>query len=179
MMNTTREMIDLSGRKIAAVLNTASGTCTPESKDEMLAILQEFNVTPAHVWCGSSEGLSVAFDEVKSIQANVLIVLGGDGTIRSAAEQCTGAGPLLIPLPGGTMNVLPKALYGEGSWQDILRKICANPTIKKVSGGEIQGHRFFISAICGAPSRSTKRWSMGRSLSIICSHQRSPTVLMK
>ena len=51
----------------------------------------------------------------------MLVVLGGDVTIRTAAEACTGTNTYLLPLPGGTLNMLPRALYGDTSWQDTLK----------------------------------------------------------
>ncbi|HYE23444.1 MAG TPA: diacylglycerol kinase family protein [Candidatus Paceibacterota bacterium] len=145
-------VVDLKSLKIGAVLNTASGSCSNESVAEMEAILQEYELTPVRIWCSASDELHLAFAEVAKRDLDVLIVLGGDGTIRSAAELCTPEGPLLIPLPGGTMNVLPKALYGTGSWQEILRSVLMAPTVKRISGGEVAGHRFFIAAVCGAPA---------------------------
>ncbi|MES2225524.1 MAG: diacylglycerol kinase family protein [Patescibacteria group bacterium] len=144
--------VDLRTRKIGAVLNTASGSCTNESVPEMEAIFQTYGLKPVRIWCGDSNELPAAFAEVEKRDLDVLVVLGGDGTIRSAAELCTADGPLLIPLPGGTMNILPRALYGGGTWQEILGRVLANPVTKQVSGGEVAGHRFFISAICGAPA---------------------------
>lgn len=144
--------IDLHTRKIAAVLNTASGSCNEDSADELKEIFTECGLAPVRIWCGSSDELSEAFAEVKKTNIDVLVVLGGDGTIRSAAALCTASGPLLVPLPGGTMNVLPKALYGDHPWQEILRSVLAHPSIKPISGGMVEGERFYISAICGAPA---------------------------
>jgi hypothetical protein len=31
-------------------------------------------------------------------------------------------GPLVAPLPGGTMNMLPRALYGTADWKVALRR---------------------------------------------------------
>lgn len=95
--------------------------------------------------------LSAALDAAIA-KAKVLVVLGGDGTIGTAATRCGEAGPLLIPLPGGTMNMLPKALYGTRNWRDALAATLAAPRIQKVSGGQIDTHRFYCAAILGAPS---------------------------
>ena len=62
------------------------------------------------------------FTEAAGQKLEVLIVLGGDGTIRTAAEACSEEGPYLIPLPGGTMNMLPRALYGEGAYSSFPRE---------------------------------------------------------
>ncbi|HRH24629.1 MAG TPA: diacylglycerol kinase family lipid kinase, partial [Candidatus Paceibacterota bacterium] len=80
------------------------------------------------------------------------IVFGGEGTIRSAAQASTMDGPLLIPLPGGTMNLLPKALYGDVPWETALLSALRDPVIRVVSGGKADQERFFIAAILGAPA---------------------------
>ena len=61
----------------------------------------------------------------------MLVVLGGDGTIRTAAEACTGTDTYLLPLPGGTLNMLPRALYGDVSWHDALRTTLPAPVTKR------------------------------------------------
>ena len=144
--------MEITDQKFGIIVNTKSGSSDDDSAGIIKEILVEYGITAAHTWCGSSEGLSDAFADVAKKDIDVLIVLGGDGTISSAAAQCTATGPILIPLPGGTMNILPKALYGTGSWQDILRAILTNPSVKRVSGGSVEGQRFYISAICGAPA---------------------------
>jgi diacylglycerol kinase family enzyme len=144
--------MDLTKMRVAAVLNTASGSCTAESAQEMKEILQAKGIEAVHMWCGDSSELEREFSEADSYHPDVLIVLGGDGTIRSAAERARSTGAHLIPLPGGTMNVLPKALYGTGNWKEVLERTIERPMTKAVSGGEVQGTRFFISAICGAPT---------------------------
>src|SRR5262249_23245417 len=69
---------------------------------------------------------------------------------RLAAELCGPKGPLLAPLPGGTMNMLPKALYGEIDWRHALRDTLAHGVERKVGGGEIGGRTFYCAAMIGA-----------------------------
>ncbi len=144
--------MDLRDKKIGVIINIKSGSSNDDSAGVVKAILAEHGLSTVHAWCGSSEDLAEAFAESARNEIDVLIVLGGDGTISSAAAQCTGGKPFLIPLPGGTMNILPKALYGDHPWQDILRSILVNSVPKNVSGGSVAENRFYISAICGAPA---------------------------
>jgi diacylglycerol kinase family enzyme len=97
-----------------------------------------------------------SFAEAAGQKLEVLIVLGGDGTIRTAAEVCTEKGPYLIPLPGGTMNMLPRALYGDVAWEESLKNTLAAPSLKVLSGGRIAGKQFLIAAIVGAPALLTE-----------------------
>ena len=59
----------------------------------------------------------------------------------------------MIPLPGGTMNRLPRALYGARPWRQALRDTLAAPVVQLVHGGSVGGHLFCVSAILGGPTR--------------------------
>ncbi len=104
-------------------------------------------------WCGESDQIERAFAEAATQELKILIVLGGDGTIRTAAEACTGTGTYLLPLPGGTLNMLPRALYGDAPWQNALKDTLADPAIKVLSGGRVADANalFFVAAVVGAP----------------------------
>jgi diacylglycerol kinase family enzyme len=143
--------IDLSELKVGAIINTSSGGCDAESEAEMLDILKSAGVTNCKTWCGGSDQIERAFAEAATHKPNMLVVLGGDGTIRTAAEACTGTDTYLLPLPGGTLNMLPRALYGEVSWQDALRATLAAPLTKPLSGGRTGNELFFVAAVIGAP----------------------------
>ena len=79
----------------------------------MLDILKGAGVTNCKTWCGESDQIERAFAEAAMHKPEMLVVLGGDGTIRTAAEACTGTDTYLLPLAGGTLNMLPRALYGD------------------------------------------------------------------
>ena len=143
--------IDVSQMKLGAIINTSSGGCDSESEAEMLDILKGAGVIDCKAWCGGSEQIERAFAEAAMQKPEVLVVLGGDGTIRTAAEACTGRDTYLIPLPGGTLNVLPRALYGDSSWQEALKETLANPLTKELSAGRVGDKLFFVAAVVGAP----------------------------
>ena len=145
--------LDVSGRKVGAIINTSSGGCNSESEAEMLDILKDAGVTNYKTWCGESDQIKRAFAEAATHKRNMLVVLGGDGTIRTAAEACTGTDTYLLPLPGGTLNMLPRALYGDASWQNVLKDTLADPAIKVLSGGRVADANalFFVAAVVGAP----------------------------
>jgi diacylglycerol kinase family enzyme len=58
----------------------------------------------------------------------------------------------LIALPGGTMNLLPRALLGDRGWEQALTDTLADPVVREVSGGCAEGELFFCGAILGAPT---------------------------
>ena len=141
----------MSALKVGAVINTSSGGCDSESEAEILQIFKQAGVTDCRTWCGESDQIERAFAEAATHKPKVLVVLGGDGTIRTAAEACAGTDTHLLPLPGGTLNMLPRALYGEVSWQEALKTTLAAPSMKALSGGRAGKELFFVAAIVGAP----------------------------
>lgn len=144
--------IRLSELKVGAIVNTSSGSCDSESEQKILSILTRAGIVEPKVWCGEAKEMERSFAEAAGQKLEVLIVLGGDGTIRTAAEVCADRGPYLIPLPGGTMNMLPRALYGDVAWEESLKNTLAAPSLKVLSGGRIAGKQFLIAAIVGAPA---------------------------
>jgi diacylglycerol kinase family enzyme len=148
--------IRLPELKVGVIINTSSGGCDLESEQKMLSILTGAGVVEPKVWCGEAKEMERFFAEAAGQKLEVLIVLGGDGTIRTAAEACAEKGSYLIPLPGGTMNMLPRALYGNVSWEEALKKTLTAPSIKVLSGGRVANKRFFIAAIVGAPALWTQ-----------------------
>lgn len=148
-----QERYDLRGRRIGVLLNTSSGSCDLAAERDLLDCLSDHGLAAAQTWCGGGDQVDAALSEARAHDLDVLIVLGGDGTIRAAAEQCDQGGPLLLPLPGGTMNMLPRALYGERPWRDALRDTLDAPSLVPVHGGVAGDHRFFCAALFGGPTR--------------------------
>jgi diacylglycerol kinase family enzyme len=142
----------LSELKIGVIINTSSGGFDSESEQKMFCILQRAGIVEPRVWCDSADEMTRSLIEATGQNLDVLIVLGGDGTIRTAAEACAEKGSYLIPLPGGTMNMLPRALYGDVAWEETLRNTLTAPSTKMLSGGRIAGKQFLIAALVGAPA---------------------------
>ena len=148
--------IRLPELEVGVIINTSSGSYDSESEQKMLVILTGAGVVEPKVWCGEAKEMDRFFAEAAGQKREVLIVLGGDGTMRTAAQACAEKGPHLIPLPGGTMNMLPRALYGNVSWEEALKKTLTATSTKVLSGGRVANKRFFIAAIVGAPALWTQ-----------------------
>ena len=148
--------IRLQESNVGVIINTSSGSYDSEFEQKMLSILMDAGVVEPKVWCGEAKEMDRFFAEAAGQKREVLIVLGGDGTIRTAAEACAEQGSYLIPLPGGTMNMLPRALYGNLSWEEALKKTLTAPSTKVLSGGRVANKQFFIAAIVGAPALWTQ-----------------------
>lgn len=140
----------LRGRVIA-VLNMGSGGNHDEAPDRMKQIFDDSGLTKAEVIAVAAGELNGALDDAVE-RGDAVVILGGDGTIRCAAARCGAAGKPLIALPGGTMNMLPRALLGDRGWEQALVDTLADPVVHEVSGGSAEGELFFCAAILGAPT---------------------------
>ena len=138
-------------KRVAVVVNPAAGSAGPDAAAEAERILSEQGVKGA-VTVPGDEGLEACLAAALKTRPDVLVIVAGDGTARAAAELCGPKGPLLAPLPGGTMNMLPGAIYGARDWKTALAEILDDGVIRPVSGGEIDGHAFYVAAILGSPA---------------------------
>ena len=138
-------------RKLEAVVNSRAGHAGPDAADAIARIASEFGLDcrvrapgPAEFWTELRQAVDAAPD--------LVVVVAGDGTARAAANLCGPHGPLLAPLAGGTMNMLPHALYGFRDWRLVLADLLASGVETPVSGGEVDGRRFYVAAILGDPA---------------------------
>jgi diacylglycerol kinase family enzyme len=138
-------------RTIQLVANCASGSVGLRAPEEAQKILAEFGLD-AVVHAPQPEDLEACLKEAIEAGPDLLAVLAGDGTARAAVEFCGPNGPLVAPLPGGTMNMLPHAIYGQVTWQQALRDCLERGEERLIGGGEVEGRTFLVAAILGAPA---------------------------
>ncbi|MEQ1492073.1 MAG: diacylglycerol kinase family protein, partial [Terricaulis sp.] len=85
----------------------------------------------------------------RASQFDAIIVLGGDGTARYAADLAPRDGPPLILLPGGTLNILPKALYGELAWPEAIKAVLERGVEHRLPVGLANGEKFYVAGLFG------------------------------
>jgi diacylglycerol kinase family enzyme len=88
--------------------------------DVISAVRRRFGVDP-RVEAESLDAARAAL--AASTGAALVVVVGGDGTVREAAEALAGSGTALAVVPGGTGNVLARSLRitGIGSAVEAIR----------------------------------------------------------
>lgn len=110
------------------------------------------------------DALDSTIKAVVADRPDALIVVGGDGTARAAAKAVM-AGPgdtAIVPLPAGTMNVLPRLVFGH---DDLARAVTELDGLEPshLAAGMVGGEPFFLSAAFGfATSLARLRESMRR-----------------
>lgn len=138
-------------KRIDIVANIASGSVGPDAPDIAERLLAEYGVSGV-VHAPQPGELTDCLRAVIDGAPDAVLVIAGDGTARAAAEMAGPDGPLIAPLPGGTMNMLPRALYGERDWQAAMTACLESGEARMVSGGEVGGRLFFVAAILGSPA---------------------------
>jgi len=133
------------------VANVASGSVGRAAPAEAQAILESYGLH-AHVWTPDPGEVTDCLRAAVDKGPDLLVVLAGDGTARAAAELCGPDGPMIAPLPGGTMNMLPHAIYGLRTWQDALTLALDQGYEQPIGGGEVEGHDFLVAGIFGSPA---------------------------
>ena len=138
-------------RQVEILVNSRAGHAGPGAVAELERIAADFGLAckirapePDELWAELRRAVDAAPD--------LLVVVAGHGTAPAAASLCGADGPLLAPLAGGTMNMLPHALYGPGDWGPALVDALQSGVETPVSGGEVDGERFYVAAILGAPA---------------------------
>ncbi len=153
-------------RRIEVVANVASGGVSPEAPQEIERIFADHGLA-AHVCAPQTADLANCLRAAVDAAPDLLVVLAGDGTVRTAAELCGPDGPLLAPLPGGTMNLLPHAVYGQRAWPEALAAALAGGEPRMLGGGAVEGRPFLVAAVLGspalwAPAREAARYGRAR-----------------
>ena len=149
--------IRLPELKVGAIINTSSGSCDSESEQKILSILTGAGVVEPKVWCGEAKEMERFFAEAAGQKLEVLIVLGGDGTIRTAAEACAEKGILSYSASRGDDEYASSSVvWKRVRWEEALKNTLTAPSLKVLSGGRVANKRFFIAAIVGAPALWTQ-----------------------
>jgi len=136
--------------RVEVVANIASGSVGKDAPAQAEAILAAHGVEGL-VHAPAEGELTACLRAAIERRPDALLIVAGDGTARAAAEMAGPDGPLIAPLPGGTMNMLPHALYGPIPWPDAMANCLKDGGGKErmISGGEINGRVFFVAAILG------------------------------
>ena len=138
-------------RRIEVVTNPASGHTGPDAPEAAARIFAEFGLEPS-IRTVQPHELMTELKAAVDAGPDLLVLIAGDGTAGTAASLCGPDGPLIAPLAGGTMNMLPHALYGPKDWKTALRDTLAEGIVTSVSGGEVDDLRFYVAAILGEPA---------------------------
>lgn len=74
-------------------------------------------------------------------EVDVLVPVGGDGTLREVVEALTGRAdaPPLLPVPGGRGNSTVTHLYGDDGWREAAAGLAPDPPTRLLDAGTAEG----------------------------------------
>jgi len=160
----------------SVIINLSSGSTTDVSED-MSGIFASHGYTPPQIHAVDAAGLKAAFQTVREDGTDLLVIYGGDGTCKSGAVVAIELSIPIIALPGGTMNMLPKALYGTDDWAQALEKALSNPKPRSFPAGKINDELFFCGAIIGDPTNMAEARESIRDGDILDAIKKVPDVV--
>ena len=137
----------------ALICNDQSGSFDPAIRDALEAACRDAG-TPLAATFILPDGDIPDATLLRERGIDLLLVWTGDGTINTAARKAAGWDGALLPLPGGTLNLLSKQLHGDRPAPDILADALAGngrrrpiPTVRSEDG------EAFITIVAGPATR--------------------------
>ncbi len=146
--------------KVHAIVNLRAGTALGLQAETIRTVVETAYATKGQqvsVECVPPEEVERAISEAVSGSIDVLIVGGGDGTIRTAARYLIGTGTALGILPLGTINRLAKDLEIPLRLEDAAAYL-ADATPTRIDVAKVNDSIFLCNSVMG----TTLRYSVTR-----------------
>lgn len=108
--------------RIWLVYNEASGS---NDEDSLAALEAQFDASGCEIvgrTCFPDQ-TPPDIEELDRSGVQVLAIFGGDGTISSITTDRYGWKGAILPLPGGTMNMLSRRLHGDADAPEIVARL--------------------------------------------------------
>jgi diacylglycerol kinase family enzyme len=131
--------------KVLLLVNSSASSVTPRSRVVIgKALSADHDVTVAET---SRRGHAARLAQGAAASGtDVVIVLGGDGTLNEAANGLAGTATALAPLPGGSTNVFARTIGLPNDPIEatgVLLDALAQRSIRRVGLGSVNG-RYFL-----------------------------------
>jgi diacylglycerol kinase family enzyme len=131
--------------KVLLLVNSSASSVTPRSRVVIgKALSADHDVTVAET---SRRGHAARLAQgAAAAGTDVVIVLGGDGTLNEAANGLAGTATALAPLPGGSTNVFARTIGLPNDPIEatgVLLDALARRSIRRVGLGSVNG-RYFL-----------------------------------
>jgi len=141
--------------RLAIVMNSQAGSLLQREPAEVIAqVTRAFTAAGHHVDCVCVPGADVtaAMEKAACSGADMLVVGGGDGTIKTGAEIALRHGIAFGLLPLGTMNLLARDL-GIPLELDAAMAVLAQGPVKPIDVAYLNDSPFLNNAVIGLYAR--------------------------
>ena len=145
--------------RIQAVINKKAGSAIGYAAEKLAreteaAFKASGHETEVHVV--EPMDIKAAFGKALAASPDILLVGGGDGTIRSAASRVIGTGAALAILPLGTVNRLARDLNIPVEPGAALRAL-ASGVYRYIDAADVNGQIFLCNSMLGLPTEISLR----------------------
>lgn len=106
------------------IYNGSSGSFDRTLLGEVTVMLRDAGYAPDRV-TDCCEGDIPSADQANRAGVKLIAILGGDGTLSRTIAGLEGFAGAVLPLPGGTFNLLCRMIYGERDPIEILKELGA------------------------------------------------------
>jgi diacylglycerol kinase family enzyme len=138
--------------KTIALFNPNSGSVSADGGERLKAALEANGIRGAEIVATDGDDFVGQLKKLAEQQPDLFVVWGGDGTLKGALETVGKVTPNLLLLPGGTMNLLPKAIHGDKTWDQTIADVIAAPKRMMLPAGRANDELFFCAMLAGAPA---------------------------
>ena len=141
-------------RRAALLLNPRAGTvlARPELLQTIPQALRDAGLELVDPDVAEDAPLADKLEAALALSPEVLVVGGGDGSIRSAAARLAGGPVALAIVPLGTLNLLARDL-GLPMEPEAAAAALRDATFREIDMAEVNGEVFLCQSVIGLPNR--------------------------
>jgi diacylglycerol kinase family enzyme len=141
-------------RRAALLLNPRAGTvlARPELLQQIPAALRAAGMELLEPDIAPDAPMAEKLDAALALAPEVLVVGGGDGSIRAAAARLAGGTVALAVVPLGTLNLLARDL-GLPMEPEEAAAALRDAVLRDIDIAEVNGEVFLCQSVIGLPNR--------------------------
>ena len=140
-------------KRTLLIINTSSGSVGTVDYEELVMAFRTAGFSIDNIVELPDDELPERAD-VEKMAVDVVATLSGDGTVAGVCEKLSGWSGALLVLPGGTMNLLSRRLYGEQTVGSLLELLGgAEHSVERVSVVNTPQAEVFTGLIAGPSTR--------------------------
>jgi hypothetical protein len=140
-------------KRTLLIINRSSGSVGNVDNEELKPAFAAAGFAIEHVVDLPDDNLPERA-QVEALKVDVVATLSGDGTVAGVCDKLSGWSGALLVLPGGTMNLLSRRLYGEQTIESLLELLGRSEhRIERVSVVNTPQAEVFTGLIAGPSTR--------------------------
>lgn len=142
--------------KFKAIINTHSGSVPDSAEDELRSVVEASGHT-VEIHTVDGETLEDCCRNELASKCDGVIAWGGDGTLACVLNYCGKNDLPVLPLPGGTMNLLVKRIHGVfQSWKEVLERAIEAERQVVIPAIRCGDHQFYVGMLAGKLTQLTQ-----------------------